>query len=147
MSCGRQSQEPLILGPPNRIHLILAKPHDYSHNNYQFYHQAEQQMLYKYQIYTSRPQPRPRLLHLLYMLLIAVIQVLPIILSINTFHFQKRKQNKKKKPPTKPKKKKTNLFRVLCFLYPSFNLNHTFCFPTAFDCDRVKHSGLSFFIS
>lgn len=144
MSCGRQSQEPLILGPPNRIHLILAEPHDYSHNNYQFYHQAEQQMLYKYQIYTSRPQPRPRLLHLLYMLLIAVIQVLPIILSINTFHFQKRKQNKTKNHQQNQKKKQ--ICFVFCFLYPSFNLNHTFCFPTAFDCDRVKHSGLSFFI-
>lgn len=117
MSCGRQSQEPLILGPPNRIHLILAEPHDYSHNNYQFYHQAEQQMLYKYQIYTSRPQPRPRLLHLLYMLLIAVIQVLPIILSINTFHFQKRKQNKTKNHQQNQKKKKQ-----ICFVFYVFSI-------------------------
>jgi len=51
------------------------------------------------------------------MLLIAVIQVLPIILSINTFHFQKRKQNKKKKPPTKPKKKKQ-----ICFVFYVFSI-------------------------
>jgi len=50
------------------------------------------------------------------MLLIAVIQVLPIILSINTFHFQKRKQNKTKNHQQNQKKKQ------ICFVFYVFSI-------------------------